>query len=418
MHKEYILLVEDSKIVNMTLSKLLRDQTNLEVLSAMSFMECEKLVDEHKFEIVLAITDLNLPDAPEGAASDYCLKHRIPTVVLTGNYDDDLRNRLFKRNVTDYFLKENSDSIPQVVSAVKRLLKNRATKILVVDDSKMYLSFFRDMLTKQLFKPLFAKNGKEALHTISHEKDIKLVLTDYNMPEMDGLELTRNIRRNYSKDEMGVIVISDDADNKVPAKFIKHGANDFVIKPFSNEEFITRLNSNLEILELFQEAKDRANKDFMTGMFNRRYFFDEGYEVFIEARDNGKDLYVAMIDIDKFKNINDTYGHDIGDIAIKEVAKILDKNLKQFNPIISRFGGEEFCMIVKDLSPDEIREAYEQTRKNFESNIIKVGDLEFGYTVSIGIIKVTGGTLDEAVKGSDENLYEAKETGRNKVVFK
>lgn len=123
-----------------------------------------------------------------------------------------------------------------------------------------------------------------------------------------------------------------------------------------------------------------------------------------------------MLDIDKFKNINDTYGHDVGDVAIKEVAKILSQNLDKYDPVISRFGGEEFCVILTEIRPKKALEIFEKIRKDFESNSVTAYDVTISYTVSIGVYFPKDSTLDEAVKGSDQCLYRAKETGRNKVI--
>ena len=236
------------------------------------------------------------------------------------------------------------------------------------------------------------------------------------MPKINGLELTKKIRKDFTKDEISIIIVSNDSSRKIPAKFLKYGANDFIYKGFSNEEFFARINSNIEILELFDELKNKANKDYLTGMYNRRYLFDSGKKLYEEYKNKSKNFAVALIDIDKFKNINDTYGHNMGDIAIKEVAIILNKYVDK-DALISRMGGEEFCMFIYDKKEEEVKNLLEQIRVGFEKNEIQVGDLKLEFTVSIGCSLEYGESLDEMIQKADIGLYDAKNSGRNKVRY-
>jgi len=160
-----------------------------------------------------------------------------------------------------------------------------------------------------------------------------------------------------------------------------------------------------------------ANKDFMTGAYNRRYFFDAGEAIFLKAKRKEKAVAVTMIDIDNFKNINDTYGHDIGDLAIKEIKRVLDKNLRA-SDLMARFGGEEFCIILEEISEEDVKKLFEKIRKEFEANVIDVDEVEIKYTVSFGIAYGLLGSLEEMVILSDNALYESKESGRNRVTLR
>jgi PleD family two-component response regulator len=247
----------------------------------------------------------------------------IPSIVLTGssNKEDVFRGK----NIVDYVIKDGRFAYEYIVNLVKRIVVNHNLKVLVVDDSVVAAKHAIELLKRYKLICFYAKDGIEALEILEKEKDIKIIFTDYTMPNLDGLELTKRVRKKYSKDELSIITITDSSDHKTVAKFLKFGANDFLYKGFSNEEFYARLNSDLEMLELFEDIKYKANRDYLTGMYNRRFFFDEGAKLFQQALRNNSNRCVAMFDIDKFKNINDTYGHDIGDIAIKKVAIVVDK---------------------------------------------------------------------------------------------
>jgi PleD family two-component response regulator len=144
------------------------------------------------------------------------------------------------------------------------------------------------------FNVFVASNGLEAIDIIQNHPDtFSLVLTDYNMPYMDGMELVINLRQLYQKDALGIIVLSSEQDKDIASKFIKIGANDFINKPFTKLQITTRINLNLEILELFKKTKDMANKDFLTGIYNRRYFFEVGTMIFEKAKRNHTNLCIA-----------------------------------------------------------------------------------------------------------------------------
>lgn len=412
--KYKVLIVDDSVSVYETLSDLIKKEVNVKTYVAKSLKESANLLLQEKghFDVILA--DLGLPDAPNGEIIDFLSKFPIPIVILTGSQDIDLEEKFRNKNIVDYIIKDGLSALNYATSIIKRIINNKNIKILVVDDSKSFVKMTVDLLERYKIVALSAYDGKEALNLLKEHNDIKIVLTDYLMPSMDGLELTKNIRKKYSKDEISIVVTSNDSCKRIPAKFLKYGANDFLYKGFSNEEFFARINSNIEILELFDQMKSKANKDYLTGLYNRRYLFDVGNKLYEEHKINNSVFAIAIIDIDKFKNINDTYGHDIGDIALKEVSKVLNKNISS-NALITRLGGEEFCVCFFNRTKEDIENILEIIRKDFEDNLLKIGDLELQYTVSIGYTFNFEKNIDFMINKADECLYLAKNEGKNRV---
>ncbi len=412
MKKHKILIIDDSLSICNTLKSLIESDIDINILIAKSLKESAQIILKEKgvFDVILA--DLGLPDAPNGEVIDFLSKFSIPIVVLTGTDNIDIENKFRNKNIVDYIIKDGISALNYATLIVKRIILNKDVKVLVVDDSKSFVQKSVDLLNRYKINALCAFDGEEALEVLKANKDIKIVLTDYMMPKLDGLELTKKIRRNYHKDELSIIVTSNDTSKRIPAKFLKYGANDFLYKGFSNEEFFARINSNIEIIELFDEIKNKANKDHLTGLYNRRYLFNIGNEIYNDCKTNNKVFAIAILDIDNFKRINDTYGHDIGDIALKEVAVILNKNISS-NGLISRLGGEEFCICFYNRNEDEIKELLEYIRKDFEKNIIEIKDIQLKYTISIGCSFDFGLNMDAMIKNADEYLYEAKKDGRN-----
>jgi diguanylate cyclase (GGDEF)-like protein len=412
-----ILIIEDSISIINTLKSLLEEELDVEVFVAKSMKESATLLLEQKGKFDIVLADLGLPDAPNGEIIEFMSKFSLPIIVLTGTDDINIEEKFRNKDIVDYVIKDGIAALSYTFSIVKRILHNSKIKVLVVDDSKTFLEHTKELLQRYRFQALTALNGEDALKILDENKDIKIVLTDYLMPKIDGLELTKKIRRSYTKDEISVIIVSNDPCKRIPTKFLKYGANDFLYKGFSNEEFFARINSNIEILELFEEIKNKANKDYLTGLYNRRYLFDEGEKLYEKYKKEEKDFAVALIDIDKFKSINDTYGHDVGDVAIKEIAVILNEVITT-DVLISRLGGEEFCILLYNRSKDEIINLLEKIRNQFENNQIEFKNIQLKYTVSIGCSFEFGKNLDEMIQHADNGLYDAKYSGRNKVRYR
>lgn len=409
-----VLVVDDSKTVLSLLKIELNKISNVEAFYAETYKDAVKLMREHQGKFHAALLDLHLPDAEHGEIVKLANSHDIPAVILSATIDQKLQEAVLEQDIVDFVQKDDPDSVRFAVNAISRTLKNYDTTILIVDDSIVYRSTLESTLKKLHIKTLEAKDGVEALKVLEENTNISLIITDYEMPNMDGHQLTFKIREKFKKDQLGIIAMSSLEKQETITKFLRLGANDFIHKPFSHNEIVTRINSNLELLDLFTQIKDLANKDFLTGLYNRRYFFESGNPIFSKARRKKSNLAVAMIDIDKFKNINDTYGHDIGDIAIKEVKNILLSTLRN-SDLIARFGGEEFCILLEDISEEDTKILFEKIRIIFEKNKIVTSDVTISYTVSTGVCYGLANSLEEMIRISDEALYASKNNGRNQV---
>ena len=365
-------------------------------------------------DYTLALLDIYLPDMQDEELIDYVLSHKIPSVVMTGDFDESLYERFIQKNIVDFVLKDSAEALEYIVHLTHRLLTNTETTVMVVDDSKMVLHQINFYLKNQLYRVKLEKDPLKALEQLHTDQDVSIVISDYNMPDMDGVEFLQKLRRFKQKDELGLIGISTDAQSAI--KFLKFGANDFITKPFNKEEFVHRVNNLARNLENIQDLKVFANQDFLTKVYNRKYFFEEGQHYFRKAIQKREPFAVAMIDIDDFKKVNDSYGHDTGDKVIKTLAKKLKEKTKG-QDLVARFGGEEFCLLLKKISPSAAERFFEEICHEIATLRIETDIDEYiSFTVSIGVETKALNTLDEMIKQADINLYEAKQNGKNRVV--
>lgn len=410
-----ILLVDDNKTLSKLIGLKVKSELNAQIDIAYSLAEAELLTQNNRY--TLAILDLNLPDAPNGEVVDAILKKKIPSIVLTGSVDKPFRASMMKKEIIDYVHKGGIEDIDYVIDIIKRLFKNRRHKIMVVDDSSVFRNQMKKMVENLFFQVFALAHGEEALFILEENPDIKIVITDYNMPVMDGLELTKAIRKKYTKNQLSIFVLSSTDDSDVSAMFLKRGATDYINKPFSKEELSCRINNAIEALENIDTITNFTSRDFLTGLYNRRYFFSTVEPYFTEAAALDEGFVTAMIDIDHFKNINDTYGHDIGDKVIVHLSEILRSNV-QHHDIVSRFGGEEFCVLLKGSTKEEAATVFERIIQTVATTPLLLEDgREIVFTISIGVALYCENTLSDTINEADQKLYEAKKSGRNRIVY-
>jgi diguanylate cyclase (GGDEF)-like protein len=231
---------------------------------------------------------------------------------------------------------------------------------------------------------------------------------------MNGIDLVKAVRIKYSKSRLPIIGMSGEGGGTTSAYFLKAGANDYIHKPFLTEELYCRVMHNLENSEYIAVIRDMAENDFLTGIYNRRSFFNYAEKLFAGMKRGNHSLTIAMLDIDHFKKCNDTYGHDAGDAVIQFVANSIADWFRK-EDVVARIGGEEFCVACINMKPDHIMEIFDGLRRQIESSVIKFQDKTIRVTISTGVCPLAMDSLEEMVKVADNMLYQAKNTGRNQV---
>ncbi|MCK5520358.1 MAG: diguanylate cyclase [Candidatus Marinimicrobia bacterium] len=294
-------------------------------------------------------------------------------------------------------------------------MQDNTPTILIVDDTKTNIDILLELLSDD-YELMVALDGKSAIE-IAGQEDIDLILLDIMMPGMDGFETCMILQENKSTKDIPVIFLTAKTDEESIAKAYDVGGLDYVTKPFKVKELLARVKTQLKLNFLIEHLEYISSYDAMTGIYNRRKFFELSEEKFKTQKDT---LFAVMIDIDKFKAINDAYGHPLGDKVIKLVTKTIGEFFGE-EAVLGRLGGEEFAIVYNSHSFETVIQEVESMRNAVEmlDIIADNGDL-VKCTISGGIAEVGDNmiTLDQLLKEADIALYEAKGSGRNRSIFR
>ena len=409
-----VLLVEDSALVLKVMRRLIQEQGEFEADFAETLAEANTLIGDEPEKYFAAVVDLNLPDAPKGEIVDLVLSKKIPTVVLSASYDEKNRDKLIAKGVVDYVIKENRYSYNYALKLMTRLNKNHNIKVLVVDDSLVARKQCSKLLKKYLFQVCEANGAKQAIKQLIDNPDIKLVITDYNMPEVDGFELVKLLRGKYDKQDLTIIGLSGDGNALLSAKFIKNGANDFLRKPFIQEEFYCRIMHNIETHEAVEMIKDAANRDYLSGLYNRRYFCEVSDKEIKKDRKAGNTYAVALLEVDNFREFNNVF-HSYGDHVVEVFAKSLSQYFE--GAITGRLNGSQYAMLLTDTTQAAAYESLDNFRANVSELNISFGEEDKSMSVSVGLRITDTEDLNEMLNKCDDLLDRAQDAGQDIVLF-
>ncbi len=287
--------------------------------------------------------------------------------------------------------------------------------ILIVDDTVENLDILAELLED--YDVIDAISGQDALDIIQEEA-VDLILLDIMMPTMDGYEVCQHLKANPETQDIPIIFLTAKSDEASIEKAYDVGGADYVTKPFRPKELLSRVRKELKIQDMMKELKLMASTDPMTKLYNRRYFTQAAQNLYNLAKREHTPLSLVMLDIDKFKSINDTYGHDIGDHAIIHLATTI-QNHQRKSDLSARFGGEEFVILLPNTDLDGAQIFAEKLRQDIESSSLPLGeDQQLNFTISLGAAQINpeaGQDIETGLKNADLALYQAKENGRNQV---
>ncbi len=327
---------------------------------------------------------------------------------------------------------EETTVVPQVEDQTKKPIL-----ILAVDDDPMTLLNLSRILQSDDRKIITAEDGIMALE-MAKEHQPEMVITDWRMPQLDGLELCSTLRGSAITQNIYIVMLTGNESDDELVQAFDAGADDYVVKPFTPKVLEARIrsgerliryqrtiNSDREVIQRYATKLASANRklqtmamtDTLTGLPNRRSAMARMKDAVAETQRFGEKLSCILIDIDFFKKVNDTYGHDNGDIVLIEIAKVFSKNARSYD-MVSRMGGEEFLVISTRSDGDVCYQLAERLRSAVEQHTIALTNgTTANVTISLGVATWQEGYRHggDLIKAADDALYKAKRTGRNKV---
>ncbi len=409
-----ILLIEDSKFYSAVIHEQLQNFDNIKVDSATTKKEALQFINDDGNSYRLALVDLNLPDASQGETVDYTLANNIPTIVFSGVFDSKLKASLFDKGILDYVVKDSPVAINYLIDIISIFLSKNKQKILLASSNKKKRQQQIQILSNLQMSVWVAETIAEAKKITDRQDDIALAIIGEELADGTGLELVTEIRHTHSFSKLAILAMLDDY-TKDAAQYLRYGANDFLRAPFSPEEFQCRLFSIIKMQDQLHSLEFAATRDFLTGALNRRAFFEASLPIHSFAQREKTPMALAILDIDFFKKINDTFGHNVGDLALKKLASVLSKTIRE-SDIFSRFGGEEFCLLMPNLPEEQAPEFFTRILDAVRDIHItsELGPVTF--TASLGICFKSNLPIEDMIKNADDALYNAKETGRDKFV--
>lgn len=414
-----ILHIETSELFKNILRKFLSEK-GFSYVGVKCIKEARDTLASRKIDFI--ITSLTLEEESgeefiaELSSNDY---KNIPIFVLTGNENIGEKRKMFELGVVDYMSKSTSpDEIAEhIIKYVKKeeeFEELRKLKIFVLDDSKLVIDFMEKILKRY---------GIENVTYCTEQGDIleqeifDCYIIDLVLKEKSGRHLISKIRKKNKK--AVILIISGVDNNKTISNVLQEGADDYIIKPFTPEIIIAKIRTNIRSYILLKELEKKNQllahmviTDGLTGLYNHKYMFERVEMEISEVKRYEKIFSLIMLDVDFFKKVNDTYGHQVGDTVLMEVAHVLKKGLRDVD-ILGRYGGEEFMIILPEIGDKQAVKAAERLRKDIENMEWEFKDMKV--TISLGVVTYSGETAEEIVGKADALLYKAKHKGRNRV---
>ena len=305
---------------------------------------------------------------------------------------------------------------------------DQKANILIVEDSKTQAIILKRVLLKKGYQVNVAVNGVEALeyvNTTLNSPDV--IITDLNMPEMDGFQLCKTLKKTHP--DTFIIVLTANEDNTSLKESFDSGAIDFLKKPINEVELFVRIKNVLRIKNAETKLKEtlsllsKNNKileqlsitDPLTKLYNRKHLTEKLDQYIAHSLRYKNKLSIAMLDLDHFKAVNDTYGHSAGDEVLLKISDIFTRKTRETD-IVGRYGGEEFLIITPETSSLDCYTLLKNI-SNELSNLRFSFDENYKLTFSAGIKQFNGESIDQFQNNADQLLYKAKENGRNRIEY-
>jgi len=294
-------------------------------------------------------------------------------------------------------------------------------RVLAAEDNPVFQSMLRTMLTKWGYQAVIARDGLEAWDALRDEDPPRLAILDWMMPGLDGVEVCRRVRGTDREPYIYILLLTARTDAQDLIDGMEAGADDYLTKPFNAQELRVRLRAGCRILALQEQLlhtrealRDQATHDGLTKLLNRGAILEVLRTEIARAERERHPLSVLMLDLDRFKSINDVHGHLIGDMVLREAAQRMRAAGRRYDSV-GRYGGEEFLVVLPGCGLDDARSQAERLRETIAGTPFASDSQPLRVTISVGVSCAHDHDADILIREADEALYRAKSLGRNRV---
>jgi two-component system cell cycle response regulator len=422
-----VLITDSSRLARRIVSRALTDEipaAQLEITSVGSGREALQALDSSAFDLITC--SLMLPDM---YGLELCRRvrsddtHRFtPFIVITAEPYERIMKAGYSAGVTDYY--DKTRGFEDFMRFIRGFATKHAAlvgKVLYIEDDGVEATRTIGMMRRHGLEVVHTRTAEEALRILN--ESFELVVADfYLLGDMSGGDFLHTVRCGLrdSREKLPVLVVTGDQSADMQAEIFHAGGNDFVSKPVMEEVLISRIRSLLQMSRQFRQLSQQSNQlrrlattDSLTGVYNRRHLLQR-----VDSLVNDPDqhpLWVAVIDLDHFKNINDRHGHGIGDNVLRELGRLLSVEFGS-DDLVARFGGEEFVAVIPAHTREQVEARLDQLRQDIE----RLRPAGFTVTASLGVAG-TGEqprtSFGDLFRNADQAMYEAKNGGRNRMVF-
>ncbi len=418
-----LLIVEDSPAYSELMLEV-ADSIGLEADAVVSGEEAIRKLESSAYD--LAIIDLHLPGM-DGLELCYRVRNNdggelIPLILITADPDNSLQEKAFDAGVTEIFHKTEAEPLQHALASfISRIEQNLSGHILYVEDSPSVAELIRSWLSGAGLEVTHFTSADAALDAFK-TGNFDLVISDIVVEgQLSGIGLLRTIRSlPDTRSEIPFLAVSGSLDKQRKITILRQGADDLIEKPALREELLARIGNLITRKQLFDQVMEQQKKlqqlaitDSLTGLYNKGYLAEIGQQMLSGAERQRHPLSLIVMDLDYFKQVNDTYGHSSGDHILSSIGKLM-KDSCRGEDLAGRFGGEEFVLVLPRCSLSNARDKAEQLRTSIQA----LNTDNIPVTASFGVtctVKDQTASFADLFKQADEAMYKAKAEGRNRV---
>jgi len=297
-------------------------------------------------------------------------------------------------------------------------------RVLIAEDDPMLRKILRSWLEGWGYQVTAVEDGAKAWEILQQDPAPQVLILDWMMPTVDGLQVCRLVRERDRLPYQYILLVTAKEDKQDLVRGLEAGADDYLSKPFDRNELRARLRTGRRILTLQDEQIKavealhfQATHDGLTGTWNRTTIIDLLHREFELAGRSASVTGVMMLDVDHFKKVNDTHGHQVGDAVLREVTRRIQQAVRSYD-LVGRYGGEEFLVVLPDCDAEQVQKCAERIRLAMTAEPVSSGCAGVAITVSVGtaILDPLSTNEKDALAAADTALYHAKNSGRNRVV--